>query len=100
MISNNLGKLQFFSCEDFPGNLLCYFVTDKTNYRPVSCLETASKVLEKVVCEQITDYMETNELIPVNQHGFRKGRSTMSALADIQQEWTKNTDEKFITGIL
>ena len=59
-----------------------------------------SKVLEQVVSDQITDYMETNELIPGNQHGFRKGRSTMSALADIQQEWTKNTDEKFITGIL
>ena len=73
---------------------------DKTNYRPVSCLMVLSKVLEKIVCSQITEYMETNKLIPDNQHGFRKGRSTMTALSDIQQEWTKNTDDKFITGIL
>ena len=44
--------------------------------------------------------MEQNKLITDNQHGFRRGRSTMTALSDIQQEWTKNTDDKFITGIL
>ena len=73
---------------------------DKSNYRPVSCLMVLSKVLEKIVCSQITDYMEKNKLIPDNQHGFRKGRSTMTALSDIQKEWTSNSDEKFITGIL
>ena len=66
----------------------------------VSCLMVLSKVLEKIVCSQITDYMEKNKLIPDNQHGFRKGRSTMTALSDIQKQWTSNSDEKFITGIL
>ena len=33
---------------------------DKNNYRPVSCLSVLSKVLEKVICDQITKYMETN----------------------------------------
>ena len=31
---------------------------DKTNYRPVSCLMVLSKVLEKVVCEQITNFIQ------------------------------------------
>ena len=42
---------------------------EKSNYRPVSCLVTASKVLEKAVCNQITDYMESklcNQLAPFN----------------------------------
>ena len=31
---------------------------DKNNYRPVSCLSVLSKVLEKIVCEQITVYID------------------------------------------
>ena len=36
---------------------------NKENYRPVSCLTAASKVLEKVVCEQMTEYLEVNKLL-------------------------------------
>ena len=74
--------------------------TDKTNYRPVSCLNTASKVLEKVVCNQLTKFMEDNGLLRTNQHGFREGRSTMTALTEIQKQWITSTDEGQKTGVL
>ena len=74
--------------------------TDKKNYRPVTCLSVLSKVLEKIICDQITKFMEKNKLLPPNQHGFREGRSTMTALSAIQQEWAENTANKFITGVL
>ena len=35
---------------------------DKKNYRPVSCLAAASKVLKKIICEQIMKHMESNNL--------------------------------------
>ena len=38
--------------------------------------------------------------LPESQHGFRKKRSTMTAWAQIQQEWAKNTNEDKITGVL
>ena len=57
---------------------------DPKNYRPVSCLAAASKVLEKVVCEQLTRFVEVHKILPNNQHGFRQGRSTMTALTAIQ----------------
>ena len=66
----------------------------KENYRPVSCLPGGSKLLERIVCEQTTKYMEEN------QHGFRAKRSTMTAWANIQQDWAQNTEEKQITGII
>ena len=72
----------------------------KENYRPVSCLPAASKLLEKVICEQATDYLEKNHLLPDNQHGFRQKRSTMSAWADIQQDWATKTEAKEKTGVL
>jgi hypothetical protein len=56
---------------------------DKNNYRPVSRLSVLSKVLEKIVCNQVTDFMEKNGLLPKNQHGFSAGRLTLSALASI-----------------
>ena len=72
----------------------------KENYRPVSCLPAASKLLEMLVCDQTTNFMESNKLLPENQHGFRAKRSTMSAWANLQREWTQNTDDKKVTGIL
>ena len=36
------------------------------NYRPVSCLPVASKLLEAVVCSQMNDYLEEIKLIGVN----------------------------------
>ena len=72
----------------------------KENYRPVSCLIVASKVMERIVCDQITRFFEVHGLLPDNQHGFRARRSTMTALASMQQDWTENCDNKNVTGIL
>ena len=35
-----------------------------------------------------------------NQHGFRSKRSTMTAWAQIQQEWATNFENRDITGVL
>jgi hypothetical protein len=74
--------------------------TKKENYRTVSCLSVASKVLEKIVCDQVTHYKEIHGLLPENQHGFCSKRSTMTALSSMQQEWIENSENKLKTGIL
>lgn len=51
--------------------------------RPISILPFLSKILEKVVTEQITEYLESNNILPMKQSGFRKGRSTSTALIDV-----------------
>ena len=53
-----------------------------------------------VICDQTTKFVEDNNILPPTQHGFRRGKSTMSAWADIQQAWVRNTDAKEMTGIL
>jgi len=65
----------------------------KENYRPVALLPVASKVLEAVVRSQLTSYFEDNNLLPNSQHGFRGQRSTVTALAAIQHEWTATRDK-------
>ena len=58
---------------------------DKANHRPVSVLPLLSKVFEKVVYEQIYEYMEKflSELLC----GFRKAHSTLYALFRLLQKW-------------
>ena len=51
------------------------------NYRPVSCLPAASKLLEMIICDQTTSFIEKNNILPPSQHGFRAGNSTISAWA-------------------
>ena len=71
-----------------------------SNYRPVSCLPAASKVLESIACEQMSNYLEKFGLLPENQHGFRPKRSTMTAWEDIQLDWAQKTEERNVTGVL
>jgi len=52
---------------------------DPSSYRPVSLLPVCSKILEKVVYNQLLDFLECNKLLDNEQHGFRQGKSTISA---------------------
>ena len=70
------------------------------NYRPISCLPSASKVLEGVVERQLRQYFEENQLLPQGQHGFRKGRSMTSALASMVSEWAMNYEDGKHSGAL
>jgi hypothetical protein len=70
------------------------------NYRPVSCLKAASKVLKKVVCEELTRFVEVYQVLPNNHHGFRANQSTMTALTAMQKEWIKNSEVGLLTGVL
>ena len=58
---------------------------DKANYRPVRVLPLLSKVFEKVVYDQIYEYMENfmSELLC----GFRKAHSTHHALFRLLEKW-------------
>ena len=50
------------------------------NYRPISLLPVFSKVFEKCVAKQLTDYLNFNDLFYELQFGFRKGHSTIHPL--------------------
>ena len=52
------------------------------NKRPVSILNCLSKVFEKVIFNRINEYLDMYKIINVSQHGFRKNRSTETAIAD------------------
>ena len=54
--------------------------SDLGNYRPISILPTLSKIIEKIVHEQMSDYLQKNDLLSSSQFGFRTKRSTELAV--------------------
>jgi hypothetical protein len=54
--------------------------TDPGNYRPISLLPIISKIWEKIMAEQICEFLEENGLFSSHQFGFRKGRTTEQAI--------------------
>ena len=47
-----------------------------SNYRPISLLPSLSKVYERVIFDQLFQYMSNNNLLNISQYGFRPGHST------------------------
>ena len=50
------------------------------SYRPVANLCSVSKIVEHVIHEQVTNFLEENGLLSQQQHGFRAGRSCETAI--------------------
>ena len=50
------------------------------NYRPVSLTSVVGKVLESIIKEAISGYLEIQNAIHQSQHGFKNGKSCLNNL--------------------
>lgn len=64
------------------------------NYRPISILPALGKVIEKAVAKRLITFLENNNLLSDNQHGFRQKHSTETALLEFVSSVYKHLDEK------
>ena len=74
--------------------------TTANNYRPISILSVASKIMERAVHIQLIEYLESNCLLSKNQFGFRKGRSTELATTLLTDNIRKDADKGKLVGAL
>ena len=74
--------------------------SDKNNYRPVALLSVFSKILERVVLDQLEIYCTEHGLIPSNQHGFRKNHSTTSAIIASAALWMESIQKGLMVGMV
>lgn len=56
------------------------------HYRPISILPALSKVLERVVCDQIREYLEDSGLYDPCQSAYRNNNSTQTCLIQVLDE--------------
>ena len=95
------------ACSVFPVNLKNANVTpvhkkdsreNEANYRPVSILPNISKIYEKCMYKQISDYFEN--ILSKYQCGFRKGFSSQHCLLVMIEKWRKSLDKGGSFGAL
>ena len=53
----------------------------------VSVLFVVAKIFEKIISQQISNYLETNGVIVNQQFGFGKKHSTQTALLNVTKKW-------------
>ncbi|XP_045028571.1 uncharacterized protein LOC123471402 [Daphnia magna] len=51
-----------------------------SSYRPISLTSCLGKVMERVIKNRLSCYLESNHLLPPTQAGFRPGRSTLASI--------------------
>ena len=70
------------------------------SYRPVNNLCTLEKILEAWINKCMIEWAETNNLISEKHHGGRKGYSTNTAIANIQNTIDENINGKCFNILL
>ena len=63
------------------------------NYRPISLLPICGKIFEKIIFNNLYNYLNTNNLITKNQSGFRPGDSRTNQLLYLVNEIHKAFDD-------
>jgi len=82
-----LGKRHWLNPSLSPG------IPDVSNYRPISLVPVMSKILEKIVSEHLTQYLETHQYIHLQQYGFRQNNSTESAICTLLENIVQPLDK-------
>ena len=77
------------------GNQACL-----SNYRPISILPACSKLLERHVRDQVTEHLDSNNLLYSYQSGFRSSHSTQSLLLYCTNRWYQALDLKQYVAVL
>lgn len=65
--------------------------TQPINYRPILLLEVTGKNYEKIIHQRLIQHLEYNNLLPITQYVFGKGRSTDTAIAVAHETITHHT---------
>ena len=70
------------------------------NWRPINNVCIPGKILGKCVYRQIEEYMEKNDFFCKNQHGFRKGKGTDTAVMELVRELFNNINDNDVSSVL
>ncbi|CAH8868789.1 unnamed protein product [Trichobilharzia szidati] len=74
--------------------------TSACNYRPINITPVISRIMEKVIKDQMSDYFLKHKLINQSQHGFLEKRSCVTCHIDFFNEVTYRRDRRELVIIL
>ena len=71
--------------------------TDPADYGPISTLSSFNKVFEKLIYNQLYNFLEKYSILCKYQFGFKKGCSTEQAILEITDSLKKAMNKKMVT---
>ena len=74
-------------------------LTNPKSYRPVALLPIVSKILERVVKKQVSDYMDKNQFWHPQHHAYRSHHSTTTAMLSMYDSWVEAAENGKLAGI-
>ena len=73
---------------------------EASNYRPISVLPIISKIMERIVHDQLYTFIEENNILNKWQSGFRPGYSTETAMTYVTDLLLTEMASKKLTGVV
>ena len=74
--------------------------TDPSNYRPISLLQSISKIIERVIQDQINAFLSDEDILYNYRAGFRGNHSTNLCLSFLTGKVLKGFDKGLLTGMI
>ena len=96
----------FIDLHDIPTDWKTAIITPKfkkgqpslaSNYRPIALTCACCKVLEKIIANDLINYLQDRNLISKQQHGFLKHHSTATNLLDSLNDWSVSLSKRHCT---
>ena len=74
--------------------------SEKQNYRPISVLPVLSGMFEKLIYDQLYQYLKRGGFLTSEQSGFRPLHSSTNCLLKCTDNWYSGMDEGLLTGLI
>ena len=68
--------------------------SDANNYRPISIISIFARIFEKIVRDQLHNFLTINNILTPRQSAFCKLHSTITSLINCTDNWYRNIDKK------
>ena len=70
------------------------------NYRPITVLPTIARVFEKLIYQQLYQFLDKHKILGKQQYGFRSLHSTALALSEATNHWLMNIDNGNMNSVV
>ena len=74
--------------------------SDLNNYRPISVISVIAKVFERIIYDQLYNFLTNEDIISNHQSGFRSLHSTVTALLEATDNWAFNIDHGNVNAVV
>ena len=74
--------------------------SDLNNYRPISVISVIAKVFERIVCDQLYNFLSNEDIISTHQSGFRCLHLTVTALLETTDNWAFKIDRGNVNAVV